>query len=124
MPVIPTPFFDALANSQEITVSLAGSGGFLTGSLKVVRSGGIVTLSATNVTHASATGVTSGVVIPSWAIPSSIRRNTFESTSSGPYHAILDVNTNGTIQLTYLNASLVALARTNGGSNLTISYNI
>jgi hypothetical protein len=123
MAVIPTTFFDALIATQETTVSLVG-GNFTGGSLKITRAGGVVTLSATGVTHASLSTVTSLVVLPSWAIPTSSRRNTFESTSSGPFHAVIDVNTNGTITLTYLNATLVATVRTNGGSNLTISYNI
>ena len=106
----PVEFIPVNLN-REATFDLTGSGDFTAGSITVRRSGNLVNiLSSGNFTHASLSSVSSGTILPDWAVPAEISNVVFARNSSTIFRA--QINTDGTFTVDFRNYS---------GSNITLS---
>lgn len=107
----------------QATVSLVSSGGFTAGTLKCVRIGNVVTITATgNITHSSSDIVDSASgVIPSNFRPSSTVQTTFAT--YGTVQMDVQISSGGTFSIAYTGHNGSPSNQTSTNSRvLTISY--
>lgn len=113
-----------LANSQEVTLNLTGSGNFTGGSIKIVRLGNVVTISTlVNPTYASAAVITSAAgVIPTWARPAMTIENCFAG--NGAVLAFTDITAAGNLTVSHKNYTGANTASTSLNVGFSTSYTI
>lgn len=110
---------------QEIIINLAAIGNYTAGSIKIVRIGNQVTISAlSNLTHASNSQPSTGSgIIPEWARPSVVKYNIYLATTSGSFYRV-DVDPNGTLGTVYFNTALALVALTDASNGISITYTV
>jgi hypothetical protein len=104
------------------SVSLTGSGSFTGGTIRFSKVGRLVTASVTSLpTHASLSSVVSATnLVPSWAIPSSTKRNVYLMTSNAIYQ--ISITSSGQVAFLYYDGALAPVNRVDSNENGSVSY--
>jgi len=122
------PTFDNGSGKQVIymeeTLSLLAVGDFTSGSLKIVRFGSSVTISAKDdIIFPSASGPSTGAgFLPSWATPSHFASNLSIAVTSN-FITRIDIEANGAFQILFFDSSFALAAETNT-STVSAAYTI
>lgn len=118
----PAGFIPVSFQREEI-IDLTGSGGFTGGTIRVNRTGNIVTIGIQDtLTYASSTTVSSAAgALPSWALPDDIYRNPGNADGTAVYR--ISVDTSGIFTVNTLDWAGASVATTTA-AEATISYPI
>lgn len=106
---------------QSTTVVLET--GFSTGTIRVERIAGVVTLTClTNPTHSSGSAISSGAIIPTWARPTTDVSTVYIATAAATVRNV-NIASTGIVTTTYLDFAGAAANRTSSGT-WCISYSV
>jgi hypothetical protein len=111
-------------SDNSIIIDLTGSGGFISGTIKIVRVNNQVTISVESLpTHASLVTVSSAAsLIPDWARPTNDKSNVYRASASEVFD--MATTTTGILTMTYRNYSGVGSARTDSTIYGNLTYNV